>query len=292
MTLEMREALLHFIKKHTLNLDYTLHDLFMGFYAEEEFKDIDDLINGIDEFFDFFINHITDIKFDNSTIHADMLLKEIEDGREYIKNIYHQRNIKNQTRFTDSIINSLKTPSEISLLDVGTGFSAISSLLFAKKLKKVTAMDTHFMLSTLALKNMNVHIVHDYFNNETDISNYDIVVGRAPCSAIEPIVYNCSKHNKPYIIMLCDCNLKPQLKQNTDSLGWENVLPQIDPNIKFSGDYAYNVQSLQFNDSLLKRFSIKLPKYENLKQSKNIKKSSINQSDIENFQSFYMDYFN
>ena len=47
---------------------------------------------------------------------------------------------------------------------------------------------------------------------ESDISDYDIVVGRAPCTAIVPIVTLCKEANKPYIILLCDCDLKPELR--------------------------------------------------------------------------------
>lgn len=291
MKTQTREFLLNFIKTHYLNDDYTLQNLFFGIYSEDEFKDIDELLNGINEFFDFFINHIQDIKFDTATINKNDLINEIESSRENIKHTYNNRIIKNQAQFSDSITNSLKNPSEMSLLDVGTGYSSISSLLFAKRFKKVTAIDSHFMLSTLALKNMNVKVINSYFDNDTDLSDFDIVVGRAPCSAIEPIVDNCSNHNKPYIIMLCDCDLKPQLKKNTDSLGWENVLPQLDPNIKFLNGYAYNVQNLDFNDTLLKRFVSKIPKYKMINQSKSSQKVIKDPQTSENYQDFYMDYF-
>ena len=104
-------------------------------------------------------------------------------------------------------------------------------------------MDSYFFLSQQALKCMNVIPLNQFMSEETDVSDYDIVVGRAPCSGIIPIVTACSRLNKPYIILLCDCKLPPQFKADTDSLGWENLLPKIDPNIKFHGQYAFNFEA-------------------------------------------------
>ena len=126
-------------------------------------------------------------------------------------------------------------------------------------------MDSHFYLSQLALQNMNVIGLKEYFNNQTDISQYDFIVGRFPCDAIEAIVEICSRSKKPYLIKLCECNLKPEFMSKKESSGWENVLPKIDPNVRFYSDFAYNLSDIP-NHVLdaLKTFIPKRIKYKSL----------------------------
>lgn len=90
---------------------------------------------------------------------------------------------------------------------------------------------------------MNVVGLQQYFDKKTPISDYDIIVGRAPCTAIKPIVESCSNENKPYFLLLCDCALPEAAKTDAETLGWEKILPVIDPHIRFHGRYAFNIDA-------------------------------------------------
>ena len=151
-------------------------------------------------------------------------------------------------------------------------------------------MDSHFYLSLQALKNMNVKGITEYFTNETDTSDYDLIVGRAPCSAIKPIVVACKKSNKPYIILLCDCALPAPFKADTESLGWENVLPDIDPNIRFYGQFAYNIDVAP--EKIKDALKVYLPKKIKYKDAPiPLKKSNVKADLNDTYENIKMNYF-
>lgn len=129
-----------------------------------------------------------------------------------------------------------------SILDVGAGLHPKSSIFLATTFDKVTAMDREFLLSVESLAGMNVRGIEKFFTEETDVSDYDLVVGRFPCSAIIDIVKTCSKHKKPYFIQLCDCKLPPNPDPNKYPVWtWEQILRTIDPKIRIYGSCAYHV---------------------------------------------------
>jgi len=163
------------------------------------------------------------------------------------------------------------------ILDVGPGKMPYSSLTMAQEAKKVTAMDKEFIFTIESLKAMNVDALEYYFTETTPVADYDFIVGRCPCSAIGHIVSQCYTQNKPYFIELCNCNVpnrKTYLRDNNgeEIYTWKNVLPDIDPNIKFFDNYAFNLDA---SPEQVRRViqdihrSISMPsKFSNLKQEK------------------------
>lgn len=235
-----REMLIESIKKNGINNYILLNDFFTTF-SEQEVFDIETIYEKIDEYCDFFLNHLN---FDN--VDENFLcdtISMIEYSRITLKRKLNANELTEKEAFVSNILALTGNIENLSILDVGPDRFPASSLLLAKKAKRVTAMDEEFFLSHQALKNLNVISIEKLFSNLTDISRYDMVVGRSPCSAIKSIVSNCAKHNKPYIILLCHCALDDELQRDTPSLGWELVLPEIDPNIKFCGQYVYNFEA-------------------------------------------------
>ena len=167
-----------------------------------------------------------------------------ENARENIKSNFSGAMFEGQKTFAENI-NTIRSPKPLGhVLEVGAGHQPISSMYLTKYATRVSAMDSYFYLSQQALKNMNVIPITELMNENTNISEYDMVIGRAPCDAITHIVTACKKYNKPFIILLCDCKLDSSLMADTESLGWENVLPKIDPNVRFHGQYAYNFDAI------------------------------------------------
>lgn len=115
---------------------------------------------------------------------------------------------------TKEFVNTIKFmyPSDKykSVLDVGAGAVPTSSILLAQKYPEVTSMDYSQEVPTSFLKHFNVKYPQKFFSAETDVSKYDLVVGKRPCKAIENVVKVCSigprQDQKPFFIELCNCS--------------------------------------------------------------------------------------
>lgn len=142
-----------------------------------------------------------------------------------------------QENFVKKVEDILGT-SRPKILEIGSGKVPYSSLLLAKDLGHIDSMD-RFILSDESLKNMNVEPHDQYFEMETNIKDFDMVIGNKPCSAISAIVTNCSATKKPYFIELCGCDAPHQ-----DIDNWYELLKEQDKNIQFDqkNHYAYNLE--------------------------------------------------
>lgn len=197
-----------------------------------------------------------------------------------------------QQCFVD-IVDKIAPKRKAKILDVGPGVVAHSSILLGQDKYNVRAMDKYFWLSDKCLEKLNVDAVSKYLTKDIPVDDYDMVVGRLPCSAIDTIVYLCSKYNKPYFIKTCDCEIPPldyfYKKWNIDKslpikkqpewvesvsgkfcsletpvvvssddwFSWEKLLPELDKDICFCESYAYNVGSKCDIPKLIKKISAK-----------------------------------
>lgn len=145
---------------------------------------------------------------------------------------------KEQENFV-SLVEKLACNNNTNILEVGSGKIPYSSMLIAQDLGHVNSMDK-FAISNESLKSMDINPLKEYFNENTQIDNYDFVVGNKPCTAIQHIVKLCTKAKKPYFIGLCDCETPTKRLDY-----WDTYLKLIDKKIKFSKnyEYAYNVDT-------------------------------------------------
>lgn len=148
----------------------------------------------------------------------------------------------NHDHFTKVVSKLAPSKNNTRLLDVGSGEIPVSSMVFAKDFNDVTTMD-RLLLSNPCLRNFNVRGKDEYFKDDTNIQNYDFIVGQRPCSAIESIVKNASKNNTPYFIELCYCDLGKIAAREGKYKGWEEILPEYDSNIQFYKNFAFNVDA-------------------------------------------------
>ena len=148
------------------------------------------------------------------------------------------------------------------ILDVGAAFIPYSAFLEGEAFDKVSAMDYNFLLPDETMQVLNVNAIHSLFDKDTPVSQYDIVVGKQPCTAIKHMVKNCKDENKPYFIQLCNCDLLGRYYDDYD-YGWDDVLPFIDPNVKIYGDYAFNLDASEDQvKKIIEKYTPKpLPKY-------------------------------
>lgn len=143
-----------------------------------------------------------------------------------------------QEKFVDLVEHII---GKTKALEVGSGRIPYSSMLLAQRLGHIDSMDK-FLLSDKCLEKLNITPHNEYFNGDTNIQPFDIIVGKKPCSAIPHIVTNCAIRKKPYFIELCGCDAP-----NEDVDNWQPILKNVDPNIKFEKStaltqYAYNLE--------------------------------------------------
>ena len=246
MKTKSAEILKDYILHHKLNIsndknkynEFTYMDLYR-IYSSLEISSLKDLTLSAEDFKNFVIKNIDSFSTDQQ--HKDSIDKLFKKTLLRIKYYSQYKRHKTQMIFAD-IIEQLAPSKNDIILDVGAGEMPFSSIFLAQD-HPTYSMDKQFVLSDPTLQRLNIHPIHKYFNNQTPVDNFDLVVGRFPCSAIEHIVSQCSKNNKPYFIQLCDCNLPDTDKYGNPVTDWRDILPDIDNNIDFFQDYAFNIDA-------------------------------------------------
>lgn len=239
MQQECREFLERYIHSSTTERKSRAFYQLFKLYSAYEVHRREDIAPAIDEFFDF-LSTCDDLPLLKRDTITPLQLATIK-----TKNLHRYLEspiTPAQLGYSNIIRHIAPKGTRTSFLDVGAGLHPKSSLYLVGKLKTVTAIDKEFLLSVESLSGMKIHPIENTFNEDTDISKYDLVGGRFPCSAIQAIVSKCVKEGKPYFIQLCDC----KLPQNPDPhkypvWTWAQVLKPIDPNVRFYGSCAFNV---------------------------------------------------
>lgn len=236
----------NYIKSHSYgrNADYTLQTLFQA-YESRAIMSLDGLFVATQEFVQFLFknkNKILKTIAPQNNIARNYFEKEFDQILFAFDHISDTNQLNNQALFV-KLSETLYDNANSKILDVGAGGIPLTSFLFTTSYDNVSSMDK-FLLSDEFLKSQNIDPHNRYFTKHTDISSYDFVVGRKPCSAIPSIVERCAKENKPYFLELCGCHLDHmRLTDGSTPDSWEQVLPDLDPNIAFIQNYAFNVDA-------------------------------------------------
>lgn len=229
----------------SLDLAFEEHNAIVDLYTvytSYEIDSFDKIVSGTNEFFTFLIESKP---YKTDRLVRDSINRAMRIITRHI-NRFSYENLGN--KFAQAALNLSPTNPQFShILDVGPGYVPYSSLVLATETKDVSAMDKDFLFSTTSLKNMNVNASLAYFGKNTPIDDYDFVIGSCPCSAIPYIVAKCKLANKPYFLQLCDCAIYDKRVSILDSFAakgkykWSDILPELDPDIKFYDDYAFNL---------------------------------------------------
>lgn len=233
-------------KKHTYGTgaDYTLQSLFYA-YETQTINSLDGLFVATQEFVQFlYYNKAKILKKINKAGTHNQDYFDIEYDRIMLafSHIADDNQLFEQSKFI-KVAELFNNDPNARLLDVGAGGIPLTSLLFTTDYDNVSSMDK-FLLSNEFLRAQNITPYNQYFTTKTDVSSFDYIVGRRPCSAIPSVVKNCTKENKPYFMELCGCHLEHiTLDDGSHPNSWEEVLPNYDPNIKFVDGYAFNIDA-------------------------------------------------
>ena len=213
-------------------------------FSAFDIKDLRDLSGSPNRYATFLNDNIHLIKTGKS-IAIGELPKIIEQARITLNRRLSSAMTKPVSDFSHIVADVSPNKKESHVLDVGSGNVPYSSILLGKQFESVSTMDSEFLLSNAALDRMNVNAIDKFFTSSTNVKQYDIVVGKAPCSAIENIVRQCASEGKPYFIELCDCAL-PTKNYVAGWSGWQDILPEIDEYVKFytaGTTFAFNLDA-------------------------------------------------
>ncbi len=158
-----------------------------------------------------------------------------------ITNKFFRTHREYQETFAKEVEAVVGHDKSVKILEVGSGEVPFSSIILGSDGYDVTTMDD-FYISPKCLENFSVKSFRQLFNDTTRVKDFDIVVGRRPCSAIENIVASCKRDNVPYFMKLCGC------KSPTGNIsGWKPILTTLDRGITFNSTYAYNFKTASFD---------------------------------------------
>ena len=233
---------MNYIRKHPYQevLDYDMYRIFQ-YYSTLEIRDDASVLRAINDFKTFWQENIylVDCEEDKRAELESSTMQEID---QIFQTVLDSR-VLAVSQFSN-IVDTVSPAKHSSILDVGAGKYPYSSILLAEKNYPITSIDRSFFLSNKCLEKMKVNVINAYFDNKTSVDNFDFVVGRFPCTAIEHIVDRCYKSNKPYFIQLCSCNAPiTEPKPRFSWQRWQSMLSTIDPNIQFYHNYAFNVDA-------------------------------------------------
>lgn len=241
MKTDCRQFLEDYISNHIYgaSADYDFYKLFK-IYSTYEISCPQDMNRAIDEFYDFLIEFKQAI-FKRKQDTPPTLIKY---SAKALHMLLESPLTPLQEAFTQFVEQLAPKGKQTVILDVGAGMYPKSSIRLAQSFDNISVLDKQFILSKDSMKSMNVTALETMFDVNTQITEYDFIVGRRPCSAIENIVKLSTENQKPYFIELCNCSLP----KNPDPLiysdwGWKYILPKIDPDIQFTNVYAYNLGS-------------------------------------------------
>lgn len=217
MKLETFEILNHELNSRNYESisEYGIHRLF-DIYLTSEIETKEDLKKiRVEEFQDYIIRNLDKIKHNENMggrpeATVEILVNLVRDFRK----AHESSSInwdKGHREFSDTVKLMFPRYKYKSILDVGAGAIPTSSILLAEHYPSITTMDYSQDVPTTFLEHLGIKYHQGFFTPSTDISNYDAVVGRRPCKAIESIVENCSlasNQEKPFLIELCNCNFK------------------------------------------------------------------------------------
>lgn len=239
MRKENREFIDSYLNVFTYSGIDSLFELFKSYSTLDVFS-LQDLKRSVNEFCDYIKDNASKIKTKDG-YSEDVVIRALESFKRSIMVSIDRYLSDDYKNFANMVFELSPSKRKERVLDVGAGRIPSSSIWLAQNMKEVATIDNEFYLSGVSLKNMNVSAIESYFNCSTDVSNYSFVVGRCPCLAIRQMVKKCSEANIPYLIKLCDCDVRVANKYVNNDNAWRVVLPDYDKNVKFYKDFAYNL---------------------------------------------------
>ena len=217
-------------------------DSIFDIYSNLEIRCQDDLFKDHQSFYELIKQNVGAFKKNERMAASILARRKIFSLKSFGDSWFYPEKVVNQEHFAQEIKALVDYNKDVRILEVGSGVIPYSSILLGKEGYNISSVDK-FYLTSQCLKRLNVKSYRQLFNETFNLKNFDLVVGRRPCSAISSIVKSCTEHKVPYFIRLCACEL-PSNVRKIDS--WQPILRRIDRNITFDGAYAYDFKNSKF----------------------------------------------
>ena len=169
-TKEQKEKIQNFIDTYKNYYSEPLQKLFLEIYTAEEVQNYD------------FIMQILSYLFPGK------IIKE--------RNVY--------TMFLKYLLNRFPNIDRKKILEVASGYLPGFSLILKEKIKRnlqLTCMDP----KTIPIKMEGIKTKKEQFTQDTDTTNYDILIATCPCDALDDIVASILKRPKEICVQSCPC---------------------------------------------------------------------------------------
>ena len=221
-------------------------------YADKEIRNINDFKLAAEAFIKFVMINKNLILMSSENLSETELRSDLNEIASVINRLLNVEQAINQDNFVNMVEYFIN--KNIKVLDVGAGGVPFSAMRLGRNNNNISAMDK-FIISDRLIKKNNVNPIDCYFNEKTNISKFDMVVGLKPCSAIGHIVDVCRQKNKPYLLYLCECGAFDYAASKAMiSSNWGYILPKIDKDVKLANGFATN---LDLSEDKLKKIIYK-----------------------------------
>lgn len=209
-------------------------------FCELEVEKASDLLKVEEEYREFMT--MTVMNFNCSMFEKFMFMQVINSFCNQLRLRINPYEFYNQSELVSDLVDIMPYKKDTKVLDVGSGDIPLASFAMSEVGPHATALEKDkFWVTHEMLKNFNIEPKDQtLFTEDTDISNYDMLFGVAPCEAFVPLVKNCGKHNKPYFVKMCKCGL-PTDETGKPRKDYKSYLKVFDPKIRFYKSFAYNL---------------------------------------------------
>lgn len=70
-------------------------------------------------------------------------------------------------------------------------------------------------------------VIKEKFTKDTNVENYDLIIGYNPCGATETVIRKSIEENKEFCIFLCGCCFLPENYTERTPENWHKYLYEI-----------------------------------------------------------------
>lgn len=160
---------------------------------------------------------LTKFKQEYYNLYPDYLQEELDEklllgftnNNDIINQIYCYLNLieENINPYLEfyNILNNNFDLKNMKILEVGCGFIPILSKIFSDNNISIDIIDPLVTFKTLNAGK----VLNEKFSIDTNIDNYDLIIGYNPCGATENMIRKSITESKDFCIFLCGCCFLP-----------------------------------------------------------------------------------
>lgn len=160
----------------------------------------------------------------------------------------------------EEVVDELYSQFNIScrILDIASGCYPAFAYEIAKRQQEIGAGTITCIEPKLVCNEPlypNVNFIKDYFHNNFDLSQYDLITSFLPCYATKEVVKAAIMQQKSFFVLPCSCHFIPKSEEGYEYITINNMF-----------DYAYYLAHRYSEQCSLEKSSMGIVKTNNLSQ--------------------------